>query len=343
MDLSTTYMGFALPHPLLPGSSPLTDDLDMVRRLEDAGAPLFILRSMFEEQLVYDQVALNWAMEHADYSTYEAGTFLPSPADFHWGPETYLEHLREIKAAVNVPVIASLNGRTTGGWVKYAALLQQAGADGLELNVYDLALSTHRSAAEVERDSLEVIQAVRQSVSIPLAVKLSPFYTAPVHFARRLCAAGIRTLVIFNRFYQPDLDLENLQPKSILHCSTPEELLLRLRWAAAMYGQIDGELAITGGVHSGLDAVKCVMVGATAIQMVSALLKFGPEHLAVMRRDMAQWMETHEYASLQQMRGSMSLTHTADPELYERGNYVQVLQLGVAQLTTEFFVGAAHA
>lgn len=326
MNLSTTYMGFNLAHPLIPGASPMSDNLDTVRRLEDVGAPMIIMHSIFEEQLVQEQLYVNWAIEQAEESYGEAASYLPKPSEFRLGSDAYLQQLAKIKAAVDVPVIASLNGRTKGGWIAYAKQLEQAGADGIELNVYEMALSEARTSADIEHEALAVIHAVRAAVKIPLAVKISPFYTSPVHFAAQAAAAGAGNLVIFNRFYQGDLDIENLTVRRELKLSTSDELLLRLRWAAAMYGRINCGLAITGGVQTAQDIIKCIMVGAEVVQLVSSLLESGPEHLAVLRQGLIDWMVQHEYSSLSQMKGSMSLPHSPEPELFERGNYMRILQ-----------------
>ncbi len=326
MNLSTSYMGFKLANPLIPGASPLTTDLDSVRKLEDAGAPMLIMHSVFEEQLSREQVSLNWAMDQAEGGSSEATTYFPRPEEFRLGPEQYLEQLRKIKAAVKVPVIASLNGRTRGGWTEYAKLMQQAGADGIELNIYDLPFSTGKGSSEVELDALEVIRGVHGAVRIPVAVKISPFYTAPVHFAKRAAISGVKGLVLFNRFYQADIDVDTLTLKRDLKLSTSDELLMRLRWAAAMYGQIESDIAITGGVHTVEDAIKCIMVGASAAQLVSALIVNGPAHLKTLTQGMSKWLEEHEYKSLKEMQGNMSLAKTAEPELYERGNYMHILQ-----------------
>ncbi|NNM87573.1 MAG: dihydroorotate dehydrogenase-like protein [Phycisphaerae bacterium] len=326
MNLSTTYMGFQLPHPVIPGASPMSDNLDTVRRLEDAGAPMIIMHSIFEEQLVQEQLYVNWAIEQAEESYGEAASYLPKPGEFRLGSDAYLKQVAKIKAAVAVPVIASLNGRTKGGWISYAKELQQAGADGIELNIYEMSLSESRTSADIEREALAVIGAVRAAVKLPLAVKLSPFYTSPINFSTQAAAAGAGSIVIFNRFYQGDIDIENLTVRRELKLSTSDELLLRLRWAAAMYGRIDGGLAITGGVQTSRDIIKCMMVGADAVQIVSALLESGPEHLAVLRQGLSDWMEQHEYSSVSQMKGSMSLPHTPEPELFERGNYMRILQ-----------------
>ncbi len=326
MDLSTNYMGFDLPHPFIPGASPMVNDLDTVRRLEDAGAPMIIMHSIFEEQLVQEEMYVDWTLAQGQDSSGEASGYLATPFNFRLGPDAYLKQLQKIKTAVRIPVIASLNGRTPGGWISYARLLEEAGADGIELNLYDLALTTFHDSAEVERESLAVIQEVRKAVKLPLAVKLSSFYTSPVHFVSQAVKAGAGTVVIFNRFYQADIDIENLTVKRELKLSTSDELLPRLRWTAAISGQVDCQLAITGGVQNARDAVKCVMVGADAVQVVSALLEYGPSHIAVLRQTLAEWMRANEYTSLKQMKGSMSLARSPEPELFERGNYIRILQ-----------------
>ena len=327
MDLSTNYLGFELPHPLMPGASPLVDDIDTVRRLEDAGAAAIVLHSLFEEQLVGEQLATQRFLEGPAESFAEALSYLPEPEDFTLGPDEYLEQLAAIKALVSVPVIASLNGTSRGGWLEYAKLLQQAGADALELNVYQLVTDPNISAEQVERETLEMVRAVKASVTIPLAVKLSPFYTALPHFARRLEDTGVDGLVLFNRFYQADIDVEELAVERRLQLSDPSELLLRLRWLAVLSGTLEQvDLAVSGGVHQALDAVKAIMCGASAVQMVSALLRRGPEHLTTVRDDLSRWLELHEYESLEQMRGSMNLARCPDPHAYERANYLHILQ-----------------
>lgn len=326
MNLSTTYLGFSLPHPLVPGACPLTGDVDTVKRLEDAGAPMIVMHSVFQEQIDRESVALNYGMEQAANSSAEAATYLPEPDEFRLGPDEYLATLQKIKKAVKVPVVASLNGRTKGGWIDYAKKLQQAGADAIELNIYDPVFDLHADSGSVEAGTLEVIRAVRAAVKVPLAVKLSPFYTGLVAFANRASMEGVKGLVLFNRFYQPDLDLENLEVTSELKLSTSDELLPRLRWTAALWGRVTADLAITGGVHTALDALKAVCVGASCVQMVSSLLIHGPKHLQVVRQGMERWLEEHEYESLKQACGSMSLLKTANAAAYERGNYVKILQ-----------------
>jgi dihydroorotate dehydrogenase (fumarate) len=326
VDLSTTYLGFDLPHPLMPGASPLADDLDTVRRLEDAGAAAIVMRSLFEEQIAFEESATFAATEAHGYSHGEAGSYFPSPDCFALGPDEYLEQLHRIRRIVGVPVIASLNGVTPGGWLRYARLMEQAGADALELNVYTLATDAREDARTVEGRTIEMVREVRGSVRIPLAVKLSPFYTSLANFAHRLDDAGPAGLVLFNRFWQPGIDVEELEVRRELHLSDSSELPLRLRWLAILAGNVQAGLAVTGGVHTVLDVVQAVMAGAHAVQLVSALLRHGPEHLAALRRELAHWLEEHEYGSLREMRGSMSLRTCPDPQAYERANYMLMLQ-----------------
>jgi dihydroorotate dehydrogenase (fumarate) len=325
MNLATSYMGFELAHPLVPGASPLTDDLDTVRRLEDAGAPMIVMHSLFEEQIVREELSLTRSIETPKESYAEALSYFPAPDEFVLGPDEYLEQVRKLKAAVSVPVVGSLNGTTEGGWLRYARLIEQAGADALELNLYELALDTAESGEAVERRGLEVLLAVKAQVSIPVAVKLSPFYSSLAHYARRLDEAGADALVLFNRFYQPDVDVER-QELLRVNLSSPSELLLRVRWIGALAGRVRASLAATGGVHTAVDVVKAVMAGADATQMVSALLRHGPAHLGQVRRELARWLEEHEFESLRQMQGSMSLLRCADPGAYRRANYIRLLQ-----------------
>jgi dihydroorotate dehydrogenase (fumarate) len=326
MDLSTTYMGFDLPHPLIVGASPMVDSLDTVRRLEDAGAAMIVMRSLFEEQIVREELATVRAIEGAEQSFPEAVTMFARPPDFKLGPDDYLEQLRRVKEAVSVPVLASLNGTSPGGWVAHAGLLEQAGADGLELNLYELATNFDESSQGVEWRALRVVQEVCAFVSIPVAVKLSPFYTSMASFARSLDGLGVSALVLFNRFYQPDIDIDNLEVVSVVNLSTPAELLLRLRWLAILSGRLKASLAATGGVHGVGEVVKAVMAGAHAVQMVSSLLQRGPDHLRDIRLALARWLEEHEYNSLREMQGSMSLLRCDNPGAYERANYIRILQ-----------------
>jgi dihydroorotate dehydrogenase (fumarate) len=326
MDLSTTYLGLRLPHPLMPGASPMADNLDIVRRLEDAGAAAIVMRSLFEEQIVAEQMAAFRHMEQQAGAHAEALSYFPDTDVFSLGPDEYLEQLRRLKQTVAVPVIASLNGTTLGGWLDFAMRMQEAGADALELNVYYLATDPDETSAEVEGRLLDMLRAVKRAIRIPVAVKLSPFYSALGHLARELDRAGADGLVLFNRFYQPDIDVEELEVQHRLHLSDSIEVLLRLRWLAILSGRIGASLAVTGGVHTALDAVKAVMCGAHGVQMVSALLERGPEHLGAVRAKMAEWLEEHEYESLAQMQGSMGLLRCPEPRAYERTNYMELLQ-----------------
>jgi dihydroorotate dehydrogenase (fumarate) len=326
MDLSTNYLGFSLPHPLMPGASPMVDDLDLVRRLEDAGAAAIVMHSLFEEQIESEQLAAFAHTEKHSYAFGEALSYFPGADAFSLGPDDYLEQIRRIKAAVRVPVIASLNGVSLGGWLHYARLMQQAGADALELNVYALATDPDESSTNIEAHTLEMVRAVRSAVTVPLAVKLSPFYTSFAHFAQRLDEIGPAALVLFNRFYQPGIDVEELEVRRELRLSDSSELPLRLRWLAILSPHLRAGLAVTGGVHSVTDVVQAVMAGACAVQMVSALLLHGPERLGELRRELDEWLEKHEYESLRQMRGSMNLRSCPEPQAYERANYLLMLQ-----------------
>jgi dihydroorotate dehydrogenase (fumarate) len=326
MDLSTKYLGFDLPHPLMPGSSPLADDLDTVKRLEDAGAAAIVLRSLFEEQIVGDELSTFRAFAGTSESHAEAATYLPEPEAFALGTHDYLEQLQRIKKAVAVPVFASLNGTTPESWIEYARLIEQAGADALEVNIYELATDPLQSGEDVEERTIAVVAAVREAVKIPIAVKLSPFYSSLSHLARCIERAGANGLILFNRFYQPDIDAENLEVEPRLYLSSPAELLLRLRWLAVLSGQLGGSLAVTGGVHNALDAVKAIMAGAHAVQMVSVLLRRGPETLSRLRGELARWLEDHGYDSLKQMQGSMGYGRGANPAAFERSNYMRILQ-----------------
>jgi len=326
MDLSTAYMGFELPHPFVVGASPMVDNLDTVRRLEDAGAAMIVMHSLFEEQIVSEELATVRAIEGAEESFPEAVTMFTRPAEFALGPDEYLDQIGRIKEAVSVPVIASLNGTSKGGWLAHAGLIEQAGADGLELNLYELATDFDETGQEVEHRALRVVREVCEFLTIPVAVKLSPFYTSVANFARSLDEIGVDALVLFNRFYQPDIDLEQLAVQRVVHLSTSAELLLRLRWLAILSGRLKASLAVTGGVHCAIDALKAVMAGAHAVQMVSALLARGPGYLKEVREAMAQWLVQHEYASLREMQGSMSLLRCDNPKAYERANYIKILQ-----------------
>ena len=325
MDLGTTYLGMRLPHPLVVGAGPLGDDLDTVRALEDAGAAMLVLRSLFEEEIVGEQMDALVNIESYSESFAEAGTLAPDPL-LALGPEEYLEHLRLIKNAVHIPVMASLNGVTSGGWISYARLLEQAGADGLELHIYHAASDMTASAADVERHAVDIVREVKRSVRIPVAVKLAPLLTAFAHFARQLDEAGTDGLVLFTRFHRVDIDVDALEVIRTLPLSDSSELPLRLRGAAALAGRVKASIALTGGVHTALDVIKATMAGADATQMVSALLRHGPDHLRRVRGEIESWMQEHEWSSLGEMRGNMSLGRIPDPAAYERANFRMALR-----------------
>ncbi|GAB4199915.1 MAG: dihydroorotate dehydrogenase-like protein [Sandaracinaceae bacterium] len=326
MDLSTTYLGLPLAHPFMPGASPLVDDLDTVRRLEDAGASAIVMHSLFEEQVTLAFERTLHDLEAHTESFAEARTFFPQPSEFRLAPDAYLEQIRRIRAAVSVPVIASLNGVTPTGWLEHAKLIEQAGAHALELNVYHVATDPAETGTSVEKRTLDILAAVRASVRIPIAIKLSPFYSSLSHFAAELEAQGASGLVVFNRFYQPDIDVEHLEVSHDLHLSDGSELLLRLRWLAILSAARKLDLAVSGGVHEPVHAIKALMAGATTVQMVSSLLRHGPGHLRTILDGARQWMIEHEYESLAQLRGSMNLARCPDPQVFERGNYLKLLQ-----------------
>jgi len=325
MDLSTQYAGMRLPHPLVVGAGPLSDDLDTVRALEDAGAAMIVLRSLYEEEITGEQMDAFVNVEGISGSFAEADSFAPEPI-VSLGPDEYLEHLRLVKQAVHIPVMASLNGVTRGGWIAYARLLEQAGADGLELHIYHAASDMTTSAADVERNAIEIVRDVKRSVRIPVAVKLAPLLTAFAHFAKSLDAAGADALVLFTRFHRVDIDVAELEVVRTLPLSDSSELPLRLRGAAALAGRIEASIAITGGVHTAVDVVKATMAGAHVTQMVSALLRNGPRHLRTVLHEIDAWMEEQEWRSLGDMRGNMSLERIPDPAAYERANFRMALR-----------------
>ena len=326
MDLSTNYLGLKLSNPLMPGASPLVDDLDVVRRLEDAGAAAIVMHSLFEEQLVGEQLASIYAMEMFADSYAEALSYFPRHDEFALDPDAYLEQIRRIKQAVSIPVIGSLNGTTCGGWLRHAALIEQAGADALELNVYHVPTDSHENGPSVEARVIDVLTAARTAVEIPIAVKLSPYYSSLPNLAAGLEFAGANGLVLFNRFYQPDIDPVELECKPTLQLSDPSELLLRLRWLSILSPKFAGSLACSGGAHNALDAVKALMAGADVVQLVSALLQHGPEYLGVVRTELQRWMEENGYPSVRRMRGCMNHRHSPDPASFERANYMRTLQ-----------------
>lgn len=324
--LATTWLGLSLEHPLVTGASPLVDDLDMVRRLEDAGAAAITMHSLFEEQLVLEQMAAHRYLDLQQDSDAEAGTWFPATSDFVLGPDQYLEQIRRIRAAVKVPVVGSLNGWSAGGWLEYARLIEQAGAHALELNLYFLPSDPARDANDFEANQLAIVKKVKQGVKIPVAVKLSPFYSSLPNFASRLEAEGVKGVVLFNRFYQADIDPEQLALQRILQLSDSSELLLRLRWLAILSAKTKLSLAASGGVHDTLDVVKALMAGAGTVQLVSELLRHGPSRLTAIRKGLSVWLDEHEYSSVSQLMGSMNLVKVPDASGYERANYIKLLQ-----------------
>jgi dihydroorotate dehydrogenase (fumarate) len=326
MDLSTTYLGLPLRNPFMPGASPLTDDLGVVRELEDCGAGAIVLRSLFEEQVERAETGYLVGGAQNAYSLAEGFSFLPRADPHALWPEEYLRRVTRVKEAVGVPVIASLNGVTRGGWTRYAQLIEEAGASALELNVYHALAEKGKTGADLEEETVALVREVRKKVRIPVAVKLSPFWSNLVDLASRLESAGAEGLVLFNRFYQPDIDPENLQIRRALTLSSSQELPLRLRWTALLSGQFQGSLAVTGGVHHAKDAVKCLLAGAHAVQVVSALLLRGPGYLGELIAETARWMEANEWPSVAEMRGYMNLARCPDPAAYERVNYSLILQ-----------------
>jgi dihydroorotate dehydrogenase (fumarate) len=325
MDLTTRYLGFTLRSPLVPAASPLCDDLDNLKRMEEAGAGAVVLSSLFEEQLRADRTELAERLEQGTESFAEALTYFPEPSEFKIGPETYLEHIRKAKAALGVPVIASLNGSTLGGWTDYARQIQEAGADALELNIYAIPSDPDLTAAEVEDTYVQIVKAVRGQLTIPVAVKLSPFFTNFGNMAKRLDEAGANGLVLFNRFYQPDIDLENLEVVPNILLSTPMAMRLPLRWIAMLYGRVRADLAATSGVHRATDALKMIMAGASVATLASALLRHGIKHLATVEAEIREWMDEHEYESITQMQGSMSQRSCPDPSSFERAQYMKAI------------------
>ncbi len=325
MDLSTAYLTLKLPHPFVLGASPLVNDLDDVKRAADAGAAAIVMHSLFEEQIRLEQEKTIATIESHEESSAEAISYFPKSAEYRLGPEQYLEQIAKVKKVAGVPVIGSLNGTTASGWLKYAKLIQDAGANALELNIYFLATDPKQSGEAIETRTLEIVKAVKKSVTIPVAVKLSPFYSSLAHFAARLDAAGADGLVLFNRFYQPDIDIEKLEAVPSLRLSDSSELLLRLRWLAILAGKVKASLCLSGGVHTTEDAIKSIMVGASAVQVVSAVLKGGPKVITSLRQGVEEWLAAHEYESLAQARGSMSLEKSPDPGAFERANYMKIL------------------
>jgi len=325
IDLSTRYLGLSLASPLVASASPLSESLDNIRAMEDAGAAAVVLHSLFEEQIDVESEHLDRYLSHGAESHPEALDYFPDLAGYNLGPDGYLEHLRRAKEAVGIPIIGSLNGVSTGGWIEFARKMQQAGADALELNIFYVPTDPALSGVQVERMYVDLVRDVKASVSIPVAVKLGHAFSALANLARHLDVVGADGLVLFNRFYLPDFDLESLEVTPRLTLSSPYELLLRLHWVAILYGHVKADLAVTGGVHGSAQVLKSMMAGARVAMMTSAILQNGIEHFARVRADLLDWMEAHEYASIAQMQGSMSYRSVAEPAAFERANYMKVL------------------
>ncbi|HXP60570.1 MAG TPA: dihydroorotate dehydrogenase-like protein [Dongiaceae bacterium] len=325
MDLSTNYLGLTLRTPLVPSASPLSEEIDSIKAMEDAGASAVVLHSLFEEQLRQDSAELDHHLEHGTYSFAEALTYFPEPESFRLGPEEYLEHIAKARKAVGIPIIASLNGSSAGGWTGYAKAIQQAGAQALELNIYYIPTDMNLSSAQIEQNYLDILKAVKSVVTIPVAVKLSPFFTNFANMARQLDQAGADGLVLFNRFYQPDIDLEALEVKPNLLLSTPMAMRVPLRWIAMLYGRIRPSLAATSGIHRATDVLKVLMAGADISMLCSALIRHGPRQIGVVERDLLAWMEEHEYQSVAQLKGSLSQKNCADPSAFERAQYMKAI------------------
>jgi dihydroorotate dehydrogenase (fumarate) len=326
MDLSTTYLGMNLRTPLVVSASPLSQELDDIKRMEDAGASAVVLYSLFEEQLTHDSFELDYYLTHHTDSYAESLTFFPEPAQFYMGPEGYLNHIRKAKEAVKIPIIASLNGTSPGGWTGYAKEMEQAGADAIELNIYSIPADTDLPGIEVEHTYLDIIEMIKPHVKIPVSVKLSPFFSNLAHMAKRMTEEGADGLVLFNRFYQPDINFETLEIQSNIILSTPQALRLPMRWIAILYGRISCSLAATSGIHTAQDVLKMLMVGADVTMLCSVLFRRGIEHIRNIEGDLIDWMNEHEFESVRQLQGSMSQKHCANPGDFERAQYVQALQ-----------------
>lgn len=325
MDLTTNYLGLKLRSPLVISASPLSEDVDNIRHMEDAGASAVVLYSLFEEQLRQDRLELNQNLQQGTESFAESLTYFPDAGEYHLGPEEYLKHIAAAKKATHIPIIASLNGSSVGGWTDYARQIQQAGADALELNIYYIPTDMDLGGDVVEDNYINILKAVKANVSIPVAVKLSPFFSNFANMAKRLDQAGANGLVLFNRFYQPDIDLESLEVKPNILLSTPMAARLPLRWIALLYGRVQASLAATSGIHRGSDALKMLLAGADATMLCSTLLRHGIPQIALIERDLKAWLEEHEYESVQQLKGSLSQKNCAEPAAFERAQYMKAL------------------
>ncbi len=324
-DLRTKYLGLLLKTPLLASASPLCESVDNIRRLEDQQIGAVVLPSLFEEQLELESLTVDYDLARGAESFPESGNFFPDLQTYNLGPDGYLELIRHAKESVDIPIIASLNGISDGGWLQYAKLMEEAGADAIELNIYSIFTDPSVSGSEVEQGYVDLVRHLKRSIGIPLAVKLSPFFSAPANMGVRFDEARVNGLVLFNRFYQPDFDIEQLEVVPSLALSRPEELLMRLHWTALLYGNVHADIGITGGIHSAGDVVKCILAGAKVAFMTSALLRNGVQHAAQVLGEVDRWLDEHEYVSIQQMCGSMSRGAVADPTAFERANYMKVL------------------
>jgi dihydroorotate dehydrogenase (fumarate) len=325
VDLTTNYLGLKLAHPLVPSASPFSKDASTAKQLEDAGASAIVMHSLFEEKIESEAQQMDRFFFQQGLGTGEADSFHPVPDHIKSYQEQYLENLQALKSALNIPVIASLNGSSLSGWIDYSTHLQEAGADALELNIYHLAANMDDSSETVENRYIEILQALKSHVTIPITMKLSPQFSSPIHFIKRLETAGVNGVSLFNRFYQPDIDLETLEVIPKLELSTAQEALLRIRWTALLSGRVNLSLAVTGGFHETPDVIKALLAGADVVHLCSVLLKEGVGKLTQIRNELEQWLVEHEYDSVQQLKGSVSQQHAIDPSAFERANYVQVL------------------
>ncbi|MBF2007370.1 dihydroorotate dehydrogenase-like protein [Chlorogloeopsis fritschii PCC 9212] len=326
MDLTTTYMGMKLRSPLVPSASPLSKDIDNIKRMEDEGAGAVVMHSLFEEQITLERYELHHHLTYGTESFPEALTYFPEPNGFQIGPEEYLNHIRKATEQVQIPVIASLNGSSVGGWIDYARLIQQAGASALELNIYYVPTDMELTSEQIEQNYIHILQAVKAEITIPVAVKLSPYFTSMANMAKRLDNAGADALVLFNRFYQPDINLETLDVEPNVLLSTAQAMRLPLRWIAILYGRINASLAATSGIHNARDVLKVLMAGASITMLCSVLLREGITHIRCIEKEMREWMEKHEYESVQLLQGSMSQKNCPNPSAFERAQYMRALQ-----------------
>ena len=325
MNLSTKYLGLKLKNPIVPSAGPLSHSLDGMKRLEDAGAAAIVMYSLFEEQIAHETAELYHYLSYGTESYAEALTYFPDVQQYNLGPDAYIELLHRAKKTLDIPVIGSLNGITVGGWIDYARKIEQAGADALELNIYYIPTDPQLPGTDVEDRYFEVLLAVRRTLEIPIAIKLSPFFSSMANMATRIDRAGANGLVLFNRFYQPDINLDDIEVVPNVVLSTPHAMRLPLRWIAILYGQVKASLAATSGIHTADDVLKMLMAGADVTMMCSALLKNGPQHISHVLNDLERWMSEHEYVSVDQMKGSLSQKNVADPSAFERAHYMKAL------------------